>query len=120
MGAWGEKAYENDSAADWFNDVFEPVSKQVQALLDAPVEERLYPEYRAAAWMLTKIGRTFVYPSDKLDDHLSKLHDRLQTIRNDKDWMDSWVDQAAITKEMDDQILQMQRVCKWNNVTINF
>ena len=120
MGAWGEKAYENDSAADWFGGVFDTVAEKVQALLDAPVEERLYPEYRAAAWMLTKIGRTYVYPTDSLDDHLSKLHDRLQTIRNDKDWMDSWQDQDTIKKEMDDQILQMQRVCKWNNVVVNF
>jgi len=120
MGAWGVKAYENDSAADWFVGVFDTVAEKVQELLDSPVDKRLYPEYRAAAWMLTKIGRTYVYPSDVLGDHLSKLHDRLQTIRNDKDWMDSWVDQDAITKEMDEQILQIQRVCKWNNVVVNF
>lgn len=120
MGSWGEKAYENDCAADWFGGVFGTVSEKVQALLDLPVEKMLYPEYRAAAWMLTKIGRTFVYPPDVLDKHLSELHDRLQTIRNDKDWIDSWVDQEVITKEMDDQILQIQRVCKWNNVVINF
>lgn len=120
MAAFGTRAYESDSAADWFADVFTPVSQKIQELLDSPVDENLYPEYRAAAWMLTKIGRTFVYPADKLDDHLSRLHDRLQTIRADKDWMECWRDQDAIKKEMDDQILQMQRVCKWNNVTINF
>lgn len=120
MGSWGEKPYENDSAADWFGDVLTPVSERVQDLLDAPVDINLYSEYRAAAWMLTKIGRTFVYPSDKLDDHLSRLHDRLQTIRNDQAWLDCWRDQDSIKQEMDGQIRQMQRVCEWNTVTINF
>lgn len=120
MGSWGTKVYEDDSAADWFNNVFEPVSKQVQTLLDAPVKHHLYQEYRAAAWMMTKIGRSFVYPKSKLDDHLSKLHDRLQIIRNDKDWIDSWVNPHSIAKEIDNQILQIQRVCKWNNVVVNF
>ena len=79
--------------------------------MNAPVDESMYDEYRAAAWMLTKIGRTFVYPVDFLKEHLSKLHDRLQTIRADQDWIDGWM--VDIVKELDDQIAQIQRVCKW-------
>jgi len=120
MASFGTRPYDSDNAADWFANIFTPASDKVQELLDSPVDENLYLEYRAAAWMLTKIGRTFVYPSDKIEDHLSRLHDRLQTIRADKDWMDSWRDTEEIKKEMDEQILQIQRVCKWNNVTINF
>ncbi len=118
MAAWGEKAYENDSAADWCADALAPVAQKVEELLDAPVNKSLYDEYRAAAWMLTKIGRNYVYPVDSLKPHLTKLHDRLQTIRNDQDWIDGWM--VDIIKEMDDQISQIQRVCKWNDAPVNF
>lgn len=121
MGTWGVKAYENDSSADWCADVLAPVAQKVEELLNAPVDESSYDEYRAAAWMLTKIGRVYVYDVDMLKHHLTKLHDRLQTIRADKDWIDSWQDnEDDIIKEMDEQIAQIQRVCNWNGVTVNF
>lgn len=120
MGAWGEKPYDNDSAADWFGDVLSPVSDKVEELLQRPVDETHYAEYRAAAWLLTKIGRNYVYDVNRREDHLSKLHDRLQTIRADQDWIDGWQDEKEIISELDEQIAQMQRVCKWNNVAVTF
>lgn len=127
MGAWGERPYDNDTAADWFAGLLEPVAKQIEDLLNLDVDESNYDEYRAAAWFITKIGRNYVYPTVNrgthlsiLHNHLSRLHDRLQTIRNDNGWLDGWRDRAKIEAEMDNLIRQLQRVCKWNNVVITF
>jgi hypothetical protein len=120
MGAWGTRPYDNDTAADWFGNVLQPVSDSIEELLNRPVDESHYDEYRAAAWLLIKIGRNFVYDTFRRDDHLSRLHDRLQTIRADQGWMDGWRDSEDIKGEMDEIIIQMQRACKWNNVVITF
>ena len=120
MGAWGERPYDNDTAADWFVGLLEPAAKQIEDLLNLDVDESHYDKYRAAAWFLIKIGRNYVYPTAMLGNHLSKLHDRLQTIRGDDSWLDSWRLRRKIEVEMDDLIQQLQRVCKWNNVVITF
>lgn len=120
MGSWGERPYDNDTAADWFIGLLEPAAKKIEDLLNRPVDDSHYDEYRAAAWFMTKIGRNYVYPTAMLGDHLSKLHDRLQTIRADDDWLNSWKLRHVMEEEMDDLIRQVQRVCKWNNVTITF
>lgn len=118
MGAFGTRPYDNDTAADWFGKVLAPVSDSIEELLNRPVEEDNYDEYRAAAWLLIKIGRNFVYDINRRNDHLSRLHTRLQIIRDDQGWMDCWTDD--IKGEMDELIQQMQRACKWNNVVITF
>jgi len=120
MGAWASRPYDNDTAADWFGKVLEPVSDSIEELLNRDVDEEHYDEYRAAAWLLTKIGRNYVYDVNRRSDHLSKLHERLQTIRSDQGWMDCWDDKSEMKAEMDDLIQQLQRVCKWNNVSIVF
>lgn len=120
MGAWGTRPYDNDTAADWFGKVLKPVSDDIEELLNRPVDESSYDEYRAAAWLLIKIGRNYVYDVNRRDQHLSGLHDRLQTMRSDTGWMGTWRDQNEIKEEMDDLVQQIQRVCKWNNVSITF
>lgn len=120
MGAWGTRPYDNDTAADWFIGLLKPAANQIEDLLNRPVDDSHYDEYRAAAWFLTKIGRNFVYPTAMLGNHLSKLHDRLQTMRADDTWLSTWFKRDEIEAEMDELIQQLQRVCKWNNVVITF
>jgi hypothetical protein len=120
MGSWGERPYDNDTAADWFGEIMEVPCQKIEELLARPVDDSHYDEYRAAAWFLSKIGRNYVYPTASLSKHLSGIHDRLQTIRNDSDWLSGWKRQDVQEKDLDDLIQQVQRVCKWNNVTITF
>jgi len=120
MGAWGTRPYDNDAAADWFADATESAVKKVDELIKLPIEQANYDEYRAAAWLLTKIGRTYVYETAALDSHLAAIHERLKTMRRDIGWIATWKNPTEITADLDDLIQQVERVCKWNNVAISF
>lgn len=118
MDAWGSKPYNNASALNWFKDVITPVVDKIEELLNRPVEECNYNEYRAAAWLLTKIGRGDVYDAQRLTNHLAQIHDRIQTVRWDKQWIDTWPGDYRMQDEMDELCRQIQRVCTWNNVPL--
>ena len=120
MGAWGERPYDNDTASDWLHEVLTTASDKIEELVNLPVDASNYDEYRAAAWLLTKICRTYVYDAEHIDDHLSKLHDRLQTIKNDIGYIATWKSPTEFVNDLDELIQQIQRVCKWNNVTVTF
>ena len=81
MGCWGEKAWENDGAADWFGDLFEEtgLAKQVEDTLRLDVSE-YHEEVRAAAHLVRLLARTYVWPVDDIDDHRKLAADRLQAI----------------------------------------
>lgn len=69
MGYWGHKAWENDEAADWFDDLFEESKFReiVRRALERDVKEDL-AEVRAAAFMLIQLGDSYIWPIDHLDD----------------------------------------------------
>lgn len=119
MGAWGNRPYDNDTGADWLVETITPVSDKIQMLLDTPVDEEQYDKYRAAGWLLAKICRTHVYPADLIEPHLLQIHERLQTVRDDTAWMDSWMNKR-MHDEMNELICQIQRICRWNNIDIKF
>lgn len=119
MGAWGNKPYMNDEGSDWFSATLQPVADRIQELLGAPVDIQLYEKYRAAGWLLTKICRTHVYPVNLIEPHLLTIHERLQTVRDDTAWMDSWMNKQ-MHDEMNELICQIQRICRWNNIDIKF
>jgi len=71
MGAWGVAPWDNDSAADWFGDLFDeiPLAARVEGILNADPEEYA-EEIRAAAALLIMLGRTYMWPVDDMDRHL--------------------------------------------------
>jgi hypothetical protein len=71
MGAWGVAPWDNDSAADWFGDLFDeiPLAARVEEILNADPEEYA-EEIRAAAALLIMLGRTYMWPVDDMDRHL--------------------------------------------------
>ncbi|MCU7371642.1 DUF4259 domain-containing protein [Paucibacter sp. O1-1] len=82
MGTWGPAAWDNDSAADWFADMFEEtgLAEFVQRTLEQDPEDSP-DEIRAAAHVLVALGRTYIWPVDQLDDHLKLAIARLETIK---------------------------------------
>lgn len=73
MGAWGNKPWDNDAAADWFAGTFAGID------LDARVEDAFadpddFDAVRAACYLLAVLGRTYVWPGDieRLDSHLER------------------------------------------------
>jgi hypothetical protein len=74
MGTWGHHPWENDSAADWFGDMFDrtKLADVVEETLQRDVEDSA-DEIRAAAAVLLAFGHTFIWPIKKLDGHLRLL-----------------------------------------------
>lgn len=82
MGTWGPGAWDNDSAADWFAEMFEEtkLAEYVQRALEQDPEDAP-EEIRAAAHVLIALGRTYVWPVDQLDEHLELAIARLEAIK---------------------------------------
>jgi len=115
----GVRPYENDDAKGFFQDTLCEMFIEIGNLLGEPLDESNYNEHRACAWLLTKIGRKEVYGTN-LDTHLTIVHDRLQAIKNDLAYVATWPSPTEFIKDLDELIQQIQRVCKWNGVTITF
>ena len=64
MSAWGFEPWANDSAADWFGDVFEQtgLAKRVEQGLRLDVDER-HEEIRAAAHLVRLLAATLMRPA---------------------------------------------------------
>ena len=71
MGTWGHGPWDDDSAADWFGDLFDelPIASKVEHALNLDPDD-CAPEIRAAAAMLIMLGRTYIWPIDDIDRHL--------------------------------------------------
>jgi hypothetical protein len=82
MGAWGTAAWDNDSAADWYGDLFDATgfAKHVEDALNRDPEEDA-DVIRAAAFLLVQLGRVYIWPVDDLDRHLSLAVQKLEAVR---------------------------------------
>lgn len=71
MGTWGPEAWDSDTAADWFGDLFDATGlrdRAVEALSADPIDE---PEIvRAGAYLVRVLGHVYVWPVDHLDADL--------------------------------------------------
>ena len=82
MGAWGTAAWDNDSAADWFGDLFDAtgLAKHVEEALNRDPEDD--PDViRAAAFLLVQLGRVYIWPVHDLDAHLTLAISKLEAVR---------------------------------------
>ncbi|MCA8989938.1 MAG: DUF4259 domain-containing protein [Planctomycetaceae bacterium] len=71
MGTWDFAPWENDTAADWFANIFNETSfaNHIEEALKRDIDE--YPEViRAATAVLIMLGRLYVWPIEILEDHL--------------------------------------------------
>jgi hypothetical protein len=101
MGAWATWAWGNDSAADWFGDMFETtgLANYVEETLQRDVED-CHEEVRAAAYMLAVLGRVHVWPIDDLDNHLALAISKLEEIRA----LDIYQEVPDFVKALDEEI----------------
>lgn len=65
MGAWGLDPWDNDTAADWFGDLW----------TDTPMVDRVLDALRqgdestvAALWVCSQFCRVYVWPIDRIDE----------------------------------------------------
>src|SRR4051812_34324140 len=81
MGTWGNLPWGNDGAADWFGELFDKteLADQVEEALQLDADDG-YEEIRAAAAVVLLLGHNFVWPVEKLDDHLELAASKLEEL----------------------------------------
>ena len=81
MGTWGNLPWDNDNAADWFDDLFSrtQLAKHVEETLNLD-PTKSYEEIRAAACVLLLFGHPYVWPIDRLNRHLTLAAEGLERI----------------------------------------
>ena len=101
MGAWGIKPYENDSASDWFSDLWDEFAlpSKVEETLKMDLEDG-HEEIRAAAYVLIQLGNTYIWPVDSIDRHCDLAARRLEEIKAMEIYCDADF-QAELQKEID-------------------
>ena len=81
MGVWGDAPWDNDTAADWFGQIFDETqfADRIAEGLNADLDK--HPEIvRAAAHVVYLLGRAYVWPAGSLKQHLQLAVDRLQAL----------------------------------------
>jgi len=80
MGVWDDKPWDNDTAADWFFDLFDStgLADRVVETLQLPVGTN-HRKIRAAAAVLIYLGRIYVWTTE-LEEHLKLALERMEEI----------------------------------------
>jgi len=101
MGTWGSKAWENDTAADWFGDTWDACA--LPEIIDEALklDVREYPEeVRAATFVVIQLAQTFVWPVEKIDEHVKLAHKQLKQLVRSGIHRDSKGITAQVNKEI--------------------
>jgi len=106
MGAWGEGPYDNDTAADWF---YHLDKIGLYSLIEEGLNSKWDEEVRAAAWLVQRLAvSAYVYNVDKLDAHRELAVSKLKAMLDNQDYLDCWVDEESIRKELEQQIHEIE------------
>jgi hypothetical protein len=108
VGAWGEQPWENDSAADWFGDLWDgtPIVERVHAGLRS--EDSF--EAVAALWTCSHLCRVYVWPVATIDDTLElgiSAADRILSGDDDEGFLSLWDDRPDIRQQIEDLRTQL-------------
>ena len=82
MGSWGSRPWDNDTAADWFGDLFDEVPLR-ERVMTSVVQRDCNDTSRAAISVLLFLCRTYVWPVDHLDEDLAEAVRRLEEVEED-------------------------------------
>lgn len=90
MGAWDIMPWDNDSAADWYADLFEStdLAARVEKTLRSDPDESA-DEIRAAAAIVIMLGRTHIWPVERLDNDLRLAADQLEAVARTPEYAES-------------------------------
>ena len=82
MSAWGPAAWDNDTAADWYGDLFDATAL-VRHVDDALARDPgVDPDViRAAAHLLVQLGRVYIWPLRELDRQLPLAVRKLEVVK---------------------------------------
>jgi hypothetical protein len=81
MGAWDTLPWDNDKAADWYDELFDhtQLARKVEDTLKLDPEDS-HEEIRAAASILLFLGRPYIWPIHDLNRHLQLAAESLEQV----------------------------------------
>jgi hypothetical protein len=102
MGAWGMDPWDNDTAADWFGDLWDGTSMvdRVLAVLRADGDEATV----AALWFCSELCRVYVWPIDRYDETLDAAiaaADRILAGEDEEGLVEMWEDDPAFVAQIE-------------------
>lgn len=90
MGMWDIEPWDNDTAADWFGELFDKTTLRNAWLTGIQADPSYDPEtVRAAAWLFTELGRVYVWPITQLDADLDRTIVALEHVLESEIIMDN-------------------------------
>ena len=113
MGAWGVEPWDNDTAADWFGELFE--SLDVDKIQRAIEDEEDYDTIRAACFVLATLGRVYVWPADRLDElktlldtGIEHLTSMVEPSQKNLDFLEQWENNPEVVESINRQIEELK------------
>jgi len=93
VGTWGKQPWENDTAADFFGELWggTPIVDRVLRALQSDEGETIF----AALWLCSELCRTYVWPIDRLEEtltHAVAAADRLLAGDDEDQLLQRWDD----------------------------
>ncbi|OOW05669.1 MULTISPECIES: DUF4259 domain-containing protein [Pseudomonas] len=113
MGAWNYNPWENDEAADWFQEFWK--QQNFAVLINEisqfdPAEER-YDAFRAACYLLQTLGNPYIWPTEYLaqlkpliEQAISILTQLIDPPNDEWGFLDMWGDSADVINAVEEQI----------------
>lgn len=109
MGAWGEKPWENDTAADWFDECMKKIDTvfildQAEKIIKSEDDDEL----RAVSYIIGHLGRNYIWPINEME-RVNKVKEKLivrleSMLESDSDFMDIWEDDDTVKNELQNEI----------------
>lgn len=114
MGAWGEKPWENDGAADWFSILMERIDTTFildQAELMSETPDGYEDEIRAVSYILSYLGRNYIWPIEEIV-RLKSIKIELTGILEgmlapESDFLELWDNDEVVKQEIRKEIQQL-------------
>lgn len=101
MGAWGHQPWDNDSAADFFHDLF-PVEFHDKVMATLRDEDLDGEEWRAAAWVVYQLAHSaYVWPGGAvaMAEACQAAADRLEQLAAESEEGDEFWDWEQLRRE---------------------
>lgn len=112
MGAWGTAVWDNDSAADWFQDFFGDLDLNAKIKKAFEMEDE-HDEIRAACFILGSLGRVYVWKGDLdelkvlLEQGIALLSKMIDAENEDNYFLESWESNPEVIASVQAQIAEL-------------
>lgn len=108
MGVWGIEPWDNDTAADWYSSFFTGID--VEDRIIGGLEDENPDRSRAAAYLLSVLGRPYVWPGDpaRLGQLLDRAIGRMESLAADTEYLAGYEDGERLLISIANLVSELQ------------